>query len=152
MRTREVAALLAFPFEARSDSAAQTAALGARLAAASRPGEVVLLDGDLGAGKTAFARGFIESLPGGGGLIVRSPTFVYARHYPTVPPVHHFDLYRLPGDSDLGEMGLWEHVGERDFVMIEWPNHVETWAFPHSTRVRFEILGAESRRVSISRS
>ncbi len=149
---REVAALLEFPFETRSDSVAQTAALGARLARASRPGEVVLLDGDLGTGKTVFARGFIESLPGGGGRIVRSPTFVYARHYPTVPPVHHMDLYRLPRDSDLQEIGLWEHVGEKDFVMIEWPNHVERWRFPVSTRVRFEIVGAESRRVSISRS
>ena len=90
-------------------------------------------------------------MPGGQGRIVRSPTFVYAHHYPTVPPVHHIDLYRLPAGSDLEGMGLWEHIGENDIVLIEWPNHVEQWRFPLSTRVEFEVLGEEIRRLSISR-
>lgn len=135
----------------QSNSIEQTAELGALLAKASRPGEAILLDGDLGAGKTVFAKGFIESLPGGEGRIVRSPTFIYVHHYPTMPPVHHIDLYRLPKDSDLEGMGLWDHVGENDFVLIEWPNHVEKWRFPVSTHVKFEILGEENRRLSICR-
>ncbi len=149
---REVPKLLEFPLEAQSDSIEQTAELGARLANASRPGEVILLDGDLGAGKTVFAKGFIESVPGGEGQIIRSPTFVYIHHYPTIPSVHHIDLYRFPKDSDLMETGLWDHIGESDFVLIEWPNHVEKWRFSVSTHVEFEIVGEESRRLYISRS
>ena len=125
--------------------------MGALLAKASRPGEAIFLDGDLGAGKTVFAKGFIESLPGGEERIVRSPTFIYVHHYPTTPPVHHIDLYRLPKDSNLEELGLWDHIGENDFVLIEWPNHVEKRRFPVSTHVRFEILGEENRRLSICR-
>ncbi len=143
---------LELPLDVRSNSPEQTAQWGARLAGAARPGEVVLLEGDLGAGKTVFARGFIESLPGGAGCIVRSPTFIYARHYPTTPRVHHFDLYRLPEDADVGGVGLWDHVEEGDFVLIEWPDHVEKWPFTVSTRVRFEILGEEGRRLFVSRS
>ena len=135
----------------QSDSIGQTAELAARLAKISRPGEVILLDGDLGAGKTVFAKGFIESMSGGEGQIIRSPTFVYIRHYPTIPLVHHIDLYRLPKDSDIKEMGLWDHIGESDFVLIEWPNHVEKWRFSVSTHVKFEIVGDESRRLYIFR-
>ena len=136
----------------RSDSVEQTVELGARLAKVSRPGEVVLLDGDLGAGKTVFAKGFIESMPGGEGQIIRSPTFVYIHHYPTLPTTHHIDLYRLPKDSDLTEMGLWDHIDENDIVLIEWPNHVEKWRFSVSTRVKFEIVGDESRHLYFFRS
>ena len=106
-----------------------------------------MLDGDLGAGKTAFAKGFIASMPGGEGQIIRSPTFVYIHHYPTLPPTHHIDLYRLPKGSDLMEMGLWDHIGESDIVLIEWPNHVEKWRFPVSTHVKFEIVGDGSRHL-----
>ncbi len=111
-----------------------------------------MLDGDLGSGKTVFARGFIESMPGGEKRIVRSPTFTYVYHYPTIPPVHHIDLYRLPKSSNFREIGLWEHIGESDFVLIEWPSHVEKWCFPVRTHVRFEILGEGNRRLSITRS
>ena len=135
----------------QSESVEQTAELGARLAKVSRPGEVILLDGDLGAGKTVFAKGFIESMPGGEGQIIRSPTFVYIHHYPTLPPTHHIDLYRLPKDSDLMEMGLWDHIGQGDFVLIEWPNHVEKWRFSVSTHVKFEFVEDDSRRLYISR-
>lgn len=129
----------------------RTAALGARLARASRPGEVVLLGGDLGSGKTVFAKGFVGALPGGEGRVVRSPTFVYVHHYPTDPPVHHIDLYRLPRGADLEGMGLWEHIGEGDFVLIEWPNHVERRRFPALTRVEFETLAGGERRLRVSR-
>lgn len=135
----------------QSDSVEQTAELGARLAEVSRPGEVILLDGDLGTGKTVFAKGFIGSMSGGEGRTVRSPTFIYIHHYPTIPPVHHIDLYRLPKDSNLKEMGLWDHIGDSDFVLIEWPNHVEKWRFSLLTHVKFEMVGDNSRRLSIFR-
>ena len=50
------------------------------------------------------------------------------------------------------ETGLWDHIGESDFVLIEWPNHVEKWRLSVSTHVEFEIVGEESRRLYISRA
>ncbi len=83
------------------------------------PGEVLLLYGDIGAGKSVLARGIVHGLPGGEGLTVRSPTFVFVRHYPTRPPVHHIDLYRLPMDTSPEEIGLEEWTDPGSVTIID---------------------------------
>jgi tRNA threonylcarbamoyl adenosine modification protein YjeE len=87
---------------------------------------VLLLEGDLGAGKTTFARGFVRALPGGDKAQVQSPTFALARSYPTTPPVHHLDLYRLEELATpllaLEELGLLEMLEDPAAVsLVEWP-------------------------------
>jgi tRNA threonylcarbamoyl adenosine modification protein YjeE len=128
----------------------ETERLGAELASALRPGEVVLLYGDLGAGKSVFARGLIRALPGGEGRAVRSPTFVFFQHHPTAPPILHADLYRLPRETDPLDLGLEEWMGE-GITLVEWPNRLDPARYPVRTLVRIEALAGGRRRVEIAR-
>lgn len=104
-----------------SDDAA-TAALGARLGAAARPGDVIALYGDLGAGKTTLARGLIQHLIGAG-TEAPSPTFTLVQTYqgPSFP-IWHFDLYRLNEPGEARELGLEEAVD--GLALIEWPERL----------------------------
>ena len=98
---------------------AATAGLGARIAAALVPGDVVALSGALGAGKTALARAILRSRGVEGH--VPSPTFILVQSYETPGlTVHHFDLYRIEDDSELRELGL-EDAHEDGAILIEWP-------------------------------
>lgn len=104
---------------------AATGRLAARLAPAARPGDALLLEGPLGAGKSAFARAFLRSLAGDPALEVPSPSYTLVQSY-DLPGgrgvAHHFDLYRLSGPADLGELG-WEEARE-GIVLVEWPNRL----------------------------
>ena len=94
------------------------------LAPLCRRGEVLALQGELGAGKTVFARAFLRTLAGDPGLEVPSPTFTLAQRYPVkdpYPPVWHVDLYRLTDESELRELGLEDAIAE-GIMLIEWPD------------------------------
>ena len=98
---------------------AATAALAARLAAVAAPGDVIALSGELGAGKTSFARAFIRARGGAGP--VPSPTFTLAQLYELPSgPVWHFDFYRLQRPDDAWELGIEEAFAEA-ISLIEWP-------------------------------
>ncbi|GAB4194409.1 MAG: tRNA (adenosine(37)-N6)-threonylcarbamoyltransferase complex ATPase subunit type 1 TsaE [Thalassobaculales bacterium] len=101
-----------------------TRRLAALIARQARPGDVIALEGPLGAGKTAFARGFIQALPGGEGEEVPSPTFTLAQSY-DLPggPVWHFDLYRLARPEDALELGIEDAFAEA-VTLIEWPERL----------------------------
>lgn len=102
-----------------SSSEKQTLQLGRSLAAQLRPGDVLLLSGELGAGKTVFARGVAEGL--GVTEPVVSPTFTLLNCYQGRIPLHHFDLYRLRDADDFLGAGLDEYVGGDAVALIEWP-------------------------------
>ncbi|WDR00447.1 tRNA (adenosine(37)-N6)-threonylcarbamoyltransferase complex ATPase subunit type 1 TsaE [Devosia sp. J2-20] len=96
-----------------------TAALGAALAEELQPGDVVLLEGDLGAGKTALARAIIRALAGDPALDVPSPTFALVQPYDTPKaPVLHADLYRLGDPREVDELGLSDNLAA--IVLVEW--------------------------------
>lgn len=100
---------------------AGTRRLADDLAAIVRPGDVVALHGDLGMGKSAFARAVVRRLVGDPGLDVPSPTFTLVQSYETARfPVHHFDLYRLADPDELIEIGFADALGE-GLMLIEWP-------------------------------
>ena len=104
-----------------SDDAA-TAALGARLGAAARAGDVIALVGDLGAGKTTLARGLIRHLTGPE-TEAPSPTFTLVQTYPgPLFVIWHFDLYRLDHPDEARELGLEEAVD--GLCLIEWPERL----------------------------
>jgi tRNA threonylcarbamoyladenosine biosynthesis protein TsaE len=102
----------------RTRSAAETEALGRALGAQLRPGDVVALTGELGAGKTVLARGIAAGAEAGGH--VASPTFTLVREYRGRIPVFHADLYRLEAPDQLGDLGLEELLDGEGIVVIEW--------------------------------
>lgn len=104
--------------------AAATEALGAALAELVRPGDVLALHGDLGAGKTTLARGLIRALAGDPQLIVPSPTFTLVETYDTAHgTIWHFDLYRLERAQDAYELGT-EDAFAQGISLIEWPERL----------------------------
>ncbi|NGO51222.1 tRNA (adenosine(37)-N6)-threonylcarbamoyltransferase complex ATPase subunit type 1 TsaE [Allomesorhizobium camelthorni] len=98
-----------------------TTMLGADLALALRAGDVLALEGDLGAGKTTLARGLIRALAGDPELEVPSPTFTLVQAYEGRIPVHHFDLYRLASAAELNELGFDDAVAQ-GAALVEWPD------------------------------
>lgn len=109
-----------------------TLALGALSAQAlpkNFPGQRLLLQGDLGAGKTTFVRGLIQALPNGHLAEVSSPSFNVVNYYPTVPPTAHFDLYRL--SSPNPDESLLECLdSENTLIIIEWIDHLSKRYWP----------------------
>jgi tRNA threonylcarbamoyl adenosine modification protein YjeE len=101
-----------------------TALLGADLALALRAGDVLALEGDLGAGKTTLARGLIRALAGDPEVEVPSPTFTLVQAYEGRIPVHHFDLYRLSSAAELDELGFDDAVAQ-GAVLVEWPDRAD---------------------------
>ncbi len=98
---------------------AATAALGEQLALALNPGDLLMLEGDLGAGKTALARAVIRALAGDPSLDVPSPTFALVQPYDTRRgPVLHADLYRIASARDVDELGLFDSPDA--IVLVEW--------------------------------
>lgn len=98
-----------------------TVALGRRLARGLRAGDVVLLEGPLGAGKSALVRAMLRALTGEAGLEVPSPTFTLVQSYETpIGVVQHFDLWRLEGPAGVRDLG-WE---EAEVAFVEWPDRL----------------------------
>lgn len=85
--------------------------------------DVILLYGDLGAGKTCFTNGILYGLGFSSGG--SSPTFTVVNEYPTAPPVNHFDLYRLKSEEELFDMGFAEYFDRGAVSIIEWPDIAE---------------------------
>lgn len=101
---------------------AATAGLGGRIARLVQAGDVIALWGDLGAGKTVFARGFLRAL--GVEEEVPSPTFTLLQTYSTAPAtVYHFDLYRLESPEEIWELGI-EDAFAGGISVIEWPDRI----------------------------
>ena len=104
-------------------SAQQTRAIGAGIAPLLSAGDVVLLVGSLGAGKTTFVQGLVAAL--GGREPVTSPTFTLAHKYRTSPPVTHVDLWRLGHLQEVVDLALEEELDEGGVVIVEWGEAAE---------------------------
>jgi tRNA threonylcarbamoyladenosine biosynthesis protein TsaE len=131
----------------RTGSAAETESLGERLAADLEPGDVVLVSGELGAGKTTFIRGVCRGL--GVTAPVTSPTFTIGHLYPGQVPVAHLDLYRL---ADLGQEDpalLDDYVTPENVALIEWPAAAEPRLDRVSRRVRITHAGGDEREIEL---
>ena len=106
-----------------SNSAQETEALGERLAARLRPGDVIAYTGDLGAGKTAFTRGLARGL----GVIdrVTSPTFTIVNEYEGGRlPLFHFDLYRMDSPEELFDIGWEDYLARGGVCAVEWSENI----------------------------
>lgn len=128
-----------------------TAAFGAELAQNLRPGDILRLEGDLGAGKTALARAIIRALSGDTGLEVPSPTFALIQPYDTPrAPVLHADLYRLGDAAEADELGLLDDPDA--IVLVEWAERAPHVAEAANLTVTLAIPpGGVGRTVRVSR-
>ena len=147
-----------FPvFALVSEGEEETLAAGRRLAPLLARGELVLLDGDLGSGKTLFVRGLAEGL-GADPAEVSSPTFALVHEYGAgpggaAPLLAHADLYRLEDEASrrtLAELGLDELRDAGAVLAVEWPRPPLTEE--QAVRVSIEDLGAGRRRITVTRT
>jgi tRNA threonylcarbamoyladenosine biosynthesis protein TsaE len=129
-------------FTARS--AEETLALGASLGQSLKEGDIVALTGELGAGKTVFAKGIAKGL----GITdeVVSPTFTLQKSYPGRLALHHFDLYRIGDEEELYHIGFYDALGE-GVCVIEWAERA--LSLPPCIRVALCGAGAQARTIEI---
>jgi tRNA threonylcarbamoyladenosine biosynthesis protein TsaE len=129
-----------------------TARFGASLAMELRAGDIVSLEGDLGAGKTALARAIIRALSGDAALEVPSPTFAIIQPYETpAGPVLHADLYRLADGSEADELGLLDDP--EAIVLVEWAERAGQVVAAVTLTVHLAIPpGGVGRTVSVMRN
>jgi tRNA threonylcarbamoyladenosine biosynthesis protein TsaE len=122
-----------------------TEALGAAIAARLEPGDVITLSGPLGVGKTALARGLLESLGHAGE--VPSPSFAIVQPYEELqPPVWHVDLFRIDDAGELDELGL--DAAADGVLLIEWPEKAGRSAWPQALGLTLEFGESGARRLT----
>lgn len=141
-------------FSFTADTENDTAAFAARLSACLLPGDVLLLEGTLGAGKSAFCRAFIRAIAQNPEEEVPSPTFTLVQLYEHLPkPVWHFDLYRLSEPDEVIELG-WEDALDSAILLIEWPDRLEdlrpATALTLSIALQETASGEEIRQMTLT--
>jgi tRNA threonylcarbamoyladenosine biosynthesis protein TsaE len=128
---------------------AATEALARALAQRARPGDTILLEGPLGAGKSALARAFLREAAADEMLEVPSPTFTLVQSYDTNHgTAHHFDLWRLTGPEALTELG-WDEA-RADIVLVEWPDRLGSSWPADALHIRLEPLDGDIRRAHLT--
>ncbi len=142
--------MAALSFSVTTRSARSTEALARRLAAGLAPGSVIALDGELGAGKTAFVRGLAAGLGVGPGQVT-SPTYALVHEYPGErATLVHVDLYRLSTEEDARALGIEEQLARTDAVIaIEWAERLPGLVPQSAIRVRLESIGPSARRITV---
>ena len=132
-----------------TNSAAETRALGEEVAERLQPGDVVVLEGELGAGKSELARGIAKGL--GVTETVTSPSFTILNVYESGRcPLYHFDWYRLESEDELYELGMDEYLGGDGIAVVEWAGRCPDAVPEKVIRISLEVTGEEQRRIHIS--
>ena len=123
-----------------------TAALGASIAEGLKPGAVIALTGDLGAGKTTLTKAVARAL--GVTETLTSPTFTIVQEYESGRmPVYHFDVYRVHGEDDLFELGFDDYLHGKGVCLIEWADLIEDLLPEDAMRIRLEYGAHEDERI-----
>lgn len=104
-------------------NAYDTERIGYELAKLMTNGGVILLDGDLGTGKTVFTKGIAKAIGIEG--YITSPTFTLVNEYDGEKKLSHFDLYRINSLEELDDIGFWDYIEEDSFVVIEWAKNIK---------------------------
>ncbi len=126
----------------------ETSALGGKIARHLQPADSLLIEGELGAGKTALVRGIVKGL--GSSDHVSSPTFVIIHEYKAAIPIAHVDLYRLTDTSDVEDLGLHEYLDAGFVVLVEWPGQSGGFDWGKGVwRISIEVVGVRRRIITI---
>jgi len=133
-----------------SRSAEETTALGRQLGRGLRAGSVVLLRGSLGTGKTTLARGLATGLGVDDPTVVASPSFTLVNTYRGRLPIHHVDLYRVEGGSELDSIGIDEFLGCDGVTIVEWAERLPG-GVAATLDIELEDAGGDLRRIRVGR-
>jgi tRNA threonylcarbamoyladenosine biosynthesis protein TsaE len=128
-----------------TNTPAETETAGEQFGEGLAPGDLVLIEGDLGAGKTTFVRGLVRGV--GSSAHVASPTFQLVRVYPGRVQVAHVDLYRLQDGAELADLGL-DELLEGGAVVVEWGDRMVA---PEAALLSIEHLGGDRRHLQLLR-
>ena len=132
-------------------SAEETTDLGRKLSAEIKPGSVVLLRGDLGAGKTTLVKGIAEGFKAAEAEDVTSPTFTLIHEYRGAQvTLFHIDLYRIDTQRELDTLGLDDLMTPQSVLLIEWGEKFERFVRERSAEIAIEHLGGDNRRITVS--
>ena len=138
-------------WKTETQSPEETHALAKRMAQTARPGDILTLDGDLGVGKTVFAKGFAEGL--GIAEPVTSPTFTLVQEYGSgTLPLYHFDAYRVADPEEMAEIGFDEYLFGSGVCLIEWAELIDAWIPETAVRIRIckdNEKGFDCRRITV---
>lgn len=129
-----------------SKSVGETESIAESFSKQIKAGDVICLNGELGAGKTHFVRGFVK----GFGLpaeVVSSPTFTIINEYEGAIPVYHFDCYRLDHFREALEIGAEDYFYGNGVCIIEWPEKIQEILPDHTIGVKIDVTGKEEREI-----
>jgi len=138
-----------------SNSPEDTKKFAAKFAKSLKPGDILAFYGTLGAGKTTFIQGLVESLGYKGKVF--SPTFIFVRPYQIggrkskIKVFYHIDLYRIEKPADLRTIGVEEFLNEKGAVSaIEWPEKIEKSLPSKATKIKIEVVDETRRKITVS--
>lgn len=135
--------------EILTHSTEETIAQGRAIAATLQPPVLILLSGDLGAGKTTLTKGIAAGLGAAHPDDVTSPTFTLVHRYEGSTRVYHVDLYRIDGLHDLETLGLEDIFSENAVVIVEWPDRLRMRTGWPTVEIQLEHVAEETRRIMI---
>ena len=131
-----------------TQSEAQTFELAKEIAAHLKPGDVIALYGDLGCGKTVFARGVAAGL--GISDEVTSPTFALVHEYHGGGrSLYHFDMYRVSGYESLCSTGFFDYMGTQGILLVEWSENIREYLPESAIKITIRRTGDDTRQISI---
>ena len=133
----------------QTKSASETIRLGKRIGGLLRPGDVVALVGELGAGKTQFIKGLAEGLGAGKPTYISSPSFTLINEYPGTVPFYHVDLFRLEREKEAEELGLEDYFQGEGITAIEWADKIPSLLPKERLFIHIAYTGKNTRSLEI---
>lgn len=132
-----------------SHSESETHALASKLVPLFKPGDLLVLKGELGAGKTVFVRGLAEAL-GLDAEAVNSPSYTIVNEYLGERPLFHFDLYRLQDPSELYEIGWDDYLQRQGLIVVEWGDKAAECLPSAYYLLDFSIVDEQTRQINLT--
>ena len=129
-------------------SAKETTALGQRIGAQLKSGDILALSGPLGAGKTTLIQGIAQGLQVKD--YVTSPTFILINEYQGRLPFYHIDLYRLEDPAQIEDLGIFEYFEKDGIVVIEWAERLGDLLPENAKQIKIEVRGENKRKIWLS--
>ena len=133
-----------------TSSAEETTALGRELIGQLGPPKIILLRGELGAGKTTLVKGIVEGFKAGSQEDVTSPTFTLIHEYRSAKvDIYHIDLYRVDTQRELETLGIDDVFGPRSLIIIEWGEKFERFRKERDVVISIERMGSDQRQIRL---